>query len=307
MRMMRNTESSRYRFWLGSAAALTSAVAFSSNVVLSKLAYDFGANLHALNLVRAVVLLVCLLLAVWLSGARVSIKRNELYRCLALGVLLCAEMYLLLASVLFIPAALAILVFYTYPIMIALWTWRTGRHHLSYLGLGVMALAFTGLIIALTGSDTLLVGWEGRNGIALALISGVCMAAILLLSERVLEKQPAKIMMLYLLLSTTVVISFVSLFIAELTWPTSLPGWLALCASSALYVVATLFLFKAVDLVGSLQTAIIDNTAPVWAMFLGVIVLGQWLTVQQVIGASVTVAAVMLLQWVARPKTQSTL
>ena len=72
--MMRDTESTRYRFWLGSAAALTSAVAFSSNVVLSKLAYDFGANLHALNLVRAVVLLVCLLLAVWLSGA-VDIRR----------------------------------------------------------------------------------------------------------------------------------------------------------------------------------------------------------------------------------------
>ena len=41
-------------------------------------------------------------------------------------------------------------------------------------------------------------------------------------------------------------------------------------------------------------------------MILGVLVLGQWLTVQQVIGASVTVAAVMLLQWIARPKTQST-
>ena len=305
MRMMRNTVSTRYRFWLGSAAALTSAVAFSSNVVLSKLAYDFGANLHALNLVRAVVLLVCLLLAVWLSGARVSIKRNELYRCLALGVLLCAEMYLLLASVLFIPAALAILVFYTYPIMIALWTWRTGRHHFSYFGLGVMAVAFIGLIIALTGSDTLLVGWDGRNGIALALIGAICLAAILLLSERVLEKQPAKIMMLYMLLSATAVIGFVSLFIAELTWPASFPGWLALCGSSALYVVATLLLFKAVDLVGSLQTAIIDNTSPVWAMILGVIVLGQWLTTQQVIGASVAVAAVMLLQWIARPKTQN--
>ena len=303
--MMRNTVSTRYRFWLGSAAALVSAVAFSSNVVLSKLAYDFGTNLHALNLVRAAVFLVCLLLAVWLSGARVSIKRNELYRCLALGVLLCAEMYLLLASVLFIPAALAILVFYTYPIMIALWTWRTGRHHFSYFGLGVMAVAFIGLIIALTGSDTLLVGWDGRNGIALALIGAICLAAILLLSERVLEKQPAKIMMLYMLLSATAVIGFVSLFIAELTWPASFPGWLALCGSSALYVVATLLLFKAVDLVGSLQTAIIDNTSPVWAMILGVIVLGQWLTTQQVIGASVAVAAVMLLQWIARPKTQN--
>ncbi len=303
MRMMRNTESTHYRFWLGSAAALMSAVAFSSNVVLSKLAYDFGTNLHALNLVRATALLGCLLVVVWLSGSQVSIKRNELYRCLALGVLLCAEMYLLLASVLFIPAALAILVFYTYPIMIALWTWRTGRHHFSYLGLGVMALAFIGLIITLTGSDRLLVGWDGRNGIALALVSGICLAAMLLLSERVLEKQPAKIMMLYMLLSTTAVVGFVSLFIAELTWPVSFPGWLALCGSVVSYVAATLFLFKAVDLVGSLQTAIIDNTSPVWAIILGVIVLGQWLNAQQVMGASVTVAAVMLLQWIVRPKT----
>ena len=302
--MMRNTESTRYRFWLGSAAALVSAIAFASNVVLSKLAYDFGTNLHALNLIRAAVFLSCLLVAVWLSGSQVSIKRNELYRCLVLGVLLCAEMYLLLASVLFIPVAMAILVFYTYPIMIAVWTWRTGRHHLSYLGLGVMALAFIGLIITLTGSDTLLVGWDGRNGIALALVSGICLAAILLLSEQVLEKQPAKIMMLYMLLSATAVVGFVSLFLAELTWPASLPGWLALCGSSVLYVVATLLLFKAVDLVGSLQTAIIDNTSPVWAMILGVIVLGQWLSAQQLIGASVTVAAVMLLQWIVQPKTQ---
>jgi drug/metabolite transporter (DMT)-like permease len=307
MRMMRNTVSTRYRFWLGSAAALMSAVAFSSNIVLSKLAYDFGANLHALNLVRAAALLGCLLVAVWLSGSEVSIKRNELYRCLALGVLLCAEMYLLLASVLFIPAALTILVFYTYPIMIALWPWRTKRYHFSYLGLGVMALAFIGLIITLTGSDSLSVGLDGRTGIALALIGASCMAAILLLSERVLEKQPAKIMMLYMLLSTTAVVGFVSLFIAELSWPTSFPGWLALCSSSVLYVVATLLLFKAVDLVGSLQTAIIDNSSPVWAMILGVIVLGQWLNAQQVIGASVTVAAVMLLQWIVRPKSQSTL
>ena len=110
---MRNPESIRSRFWWGSAAALTSAVAFSSNVALSKLAYDFGTNLHALNLIRTAVFLGWLIVAVGLSGCRISIERNDLYRCLILGVLLCSEMYLLLASVLFIPAALAILVFYT--------------------------------------------------------------------------------------------------------------------------------------------------------------------------------------------------
>ena len=303
MRMLRNTASTRYRFWLGSAAALISAVAFSSNIVLSKLAYDFGANLHALNLVRATALLGCLLVAVWLSGSQVSIKRNELYRCLALGVLLCAEMYLLLASILFIPVALAILVFYAYPIMIALWTWRSGRSEVSYFGLGVMVLAFMGLIIALTGSDRLLAGWDVRIGIALALIAAICLAVLLLLSERILERLPANIMMLYMLLSATAVVGFVSLFIVELTWPASPLGWLALCGSAVLYVTATLLLFKAVDLVGSLQTAIIDNTSPIWAMILGVIVLGQWLTAPQVIGASVPVVAVLLQQWIARPTT----
>ena len=300
---MFDTESRRQQFWLGSTAALMSAVAFSTNVALSRLAYDFGTNLHALNLIRAVVLLAVLIVAVWLSDSRVTIERKEIYRCLALGILLCAEMYLLLASILFIPVALAILVFYTYPIMIALWTWRTGRSDFSYIGLSVMIVAFIGLIITLAGSDRLLVGWDGRNGVALALIAAICLAALLLLSERVLERQPAKIMMLYMLVSTTAVVSFVSILIVELTWPTSSGGWLALCGSAVFYVVATLLLFKAVDLVGSLQTAIIDNTSPVWAMILGVIVLGQWLTAQQVMGASITVTAVMLLQWITRPKT----
>jgi len=216
-------------------------------------------------------------------------------------------MYLLLASILFVPIALTMLVFYTYPIMIALWIWRARRHYFSYFGLGVMVLAFIGLIITLTGSERLLIGWDGRIGIVLALIAAACLAAILLLSEQILERQPGSIMMLYMLLGATGVIGFVSLFIAELTWPASIWGWLSLFGSTSLYVIATLLLFKAVELVGSLQTAIIDNTAPVWAMILGIIMLGQWLTVQQVIGATITVAAVMLLQWIARPKTPSVL
>ena len=70
---MCDSELTRQRFWLGSAAALMSAVSFSSNVALSKLAYDFGANLHALNLIRASVFLGWLIVAVWLSGSQVSI------------------------------------------------------------------------------------------------------------------------------------------------------------------------------------------------------------------------------------------
>ncbi|MBT4805903.1 MAG: hypothetical protein HON79_00480, partial [Acidiferrobacteraceae bacterium] len=99
----------RYRFWAGSIAALASAITFALNVVFSRVAYDYGANLHALNLVRTVTFLCCLAAVVFMTGSRVKMPTTEMLRCLFLGVLLCAEMYLLLASILFIPVALAIL------------------------------------------------------------------------------------------------------------------------------------------------------------------------------------------------------
>ena len=76
---MCDTELTRQRFWLGSAAALMSAVSFSSNVALSKLAYDFGTNLHALNLIRASVFLGCLIVAVWFSSFYKAIRDLSLF------------------------------------------------------------------------------------------------------------------------------------------------------------------------------------------------------------------------------------
>ncbi|MBT3262763.1 MAG: DMT family transporter [Acidiferrobacteraceae bacterium] len=292
----------RYRFWAGSIAALASAITFALNVVFSRVAYDYGANLHALNLVRTVTFLCCLAAVVFMTGSRVKMPTTEMLRCLFLGVLLCAEMYLLLASILFIPVALAILVFYAYPLMIALWACGTRKSRFSVMMFAAMVLAFCGLVIALTGDDLLSVGWQGRVGIGLAAFAAVCLATLLVLSEKVLEKQNINVMMFYMLLSATGTVLVISVAVFELHWPESSKGWLALTGSAGFYVAATFLLFRAVDLVGSLQTAIIDNTSPIWAMILGFIVLGQWLNVRQVTGAVITVVAVMLLQWLRRPK-----
>ena len=292
----------RQQFWAGSIAALASAILFASNVVFSRVAYDYGANLHALNLVRTLTFLCCLVVVIFATGSCAKMKRAEMLRCLWLGVLLCAEMYLLLASILFIPVALAILVFYSYPLMIALWAWVVGKSSFSPLVFVVMLVAFSGLVITLTGSDLLSVGWRGWAGIGLAVFAALCLAALLILSEQVLQRQHVHLMMFYMLLSATGIVLAISMTMADLHWPESSPGWLALSASAGLYVGATFLLFRAVDLVGSLQTAIIDNTSPVWAIILGFIVLSQWLSTREVAGALVTVGAVMLLQWLRRPK-----
>ena len=209
----------RYRFWAGSIAALASAITFALNVVFSRVAYDYGANIHALNLIRTATFLCCLATVVFMTGSRVKMPTTEMLRCLFLGLLLCAEMYLLLASILFIPVALAILVFYAYPLMIALWAYGIRKSPFSVMMFAAMALAFCGLVIALTGDDLLSVGWQGQVGIGLAAFAGVCLAALLVLSEKVLEKQNINVMMFYMLLSATGTVLIISVAVLELHWP----------------------------------------------------------------------------------------
>ena len=46
----------------GSLVALVSAALFALNVALSRMVYDHGGNIHALNLTRSLIFLACLVL-----------------------------------------------------------------------------------------------------------------------------------------------------------------------------------------------------------------------------------------------------
>ncbi len=73
-------------------------------------------------------------------------------------------------------------------------------------------------------------------------------------------------------------------------------GWLAFAGSNLFYVAATFALFTAVHMIGPLRTAIIDNSSPIWAMLFAFGLLGELLTVIQMIGAAMVVAALITLQ-----------
>lgn len=101
------------RLVLGSLVALGSAVTFALNMALARIAYDAGGNIHALNLTRALLFLVCLAAFLRLAGRPIGMPRRAVVFSLLLGALLCLEMYLLLGAILFIPVSLTILILYT--------------------------------------------------------------------------------------------------------------------------------------------------------------------------------------------------
>ena len=290
--LSQHNNNNRRQILLGSGLALFSAATFSLNLVLAAISYQYGANIHALNLSRAVAFLVCLIIIVLIQGKGISLTGKAYFWSFVVGILLCAEMYTLLGAIKTIPVALAILIFYTYPIIIALYRWIRRVERFSYVALLFLLLAFCGLLVVLIDAPVS----TSMTGVSFAIAAAVVMSMMLLASEHSLANYDNQVVLMYALSVVTAIVVILSLTVVELEWPSQTIGWLAFAGSSAFYVVATFCLFKAVAIIGSLKTAVIDNTAPIWATLFGYLLLQQSLTLQQGIGATVVVSAVIGLQ-----------
>ena len=277
----------------GSLCALISAAAFALNLVLAGMSYEYGVNVHASNLARALLFFIFLGSYILSTGASFQLPSKVRWLSLLVGILLCTEMYVLLGAIITIPVALAVLIFYTYPILIASIKWIRQEEQFSWLSLVLMITGFSGLVFVLLNAPP---AQLSSTGIILSAIAAFVMAAMLITSEKSLANHDDQVVLFHSLGIVVAIIFIASIVLVDLSWPSGEIGWLVFLGSAIFYTLATFTLFKAVSLVGPLRTAIIDNTAPVWAIIFGYFLLSQSFSIKQTIGAIVVVAAVMLLQ-----------
>ncbi|MFP6749472.1 MAG: DMT family transporter [Alphaproteobacteria bacterium] len=277
---------------LGSLIALASATGFAMNVTLSRMAYDAGGNIHALNLSRTLVLLICLALWLRMAGRPMGLPPRARLASLGLGLLLVAEMYSLLGAIILIPVGLAIVVMYCYPLLIAAWSWIRGTEKPTAVSLVAMMAAFGGIVLALGAP----LGGLDWRGVGLAFGAALGMVGLLLVGERVMAAQDKRVVMLHMTVMAGVVMVVLSVTVADLTWPQGSVGWLAFIGSCLFFAAATISLFTAVQMIGPLRTAIIDNSSPIWAVSFAYLLLGEILSGKQIIGAALVVVALIVLQ-----------
>ena len=277
---------------VGSAVAFASAIVFATGITLVAAVYQHGANVHAVNLTR--VLTLASVMAITLAIARMSpaLPPRTALRCVLIGVLFCAEIYGLLSSVKYIPVGLAMLIMYTYPLMIAVVGWLTGAEPFTLDRLFAILAAFAGLALALHAPHAD-IDWRG---VAWAVFTAVVFSAVLIVSGRTMRGVDRRILMLYLTSTAVVIVGVISLAVVPLEWPRTDHGWTLLAVSTGLYVLATTLLFTAVKMIGPMRTAIIDNSAPIWAIALGALLLGERLSAVQLFGGALVIGAVLLVQ-----------
>lgn len=284
--------SARTRFWLGSALALASSITFSLNLALARLSYDSGANALAVNLVRTIFLSLCLFIFLKATGRPASLPRRERTLCLLLGLVWAVQMVGLLVAIVFIPVGLVVLTYYTYPLMIAAIAAAMGGERLTAPSLALMVLAFVGLIISLQVPE----GTLDWRGVALALVSALSMASVMILSERFIHGRDSRIVTLHIMLGVLGVLVLMALAGGELSWPSDLLGWATVAGAAIFLALAITFLFMAIGLIGPLRTSMIDNGSPVWSILFAALLLGEMLSPLQLSGALLVVAAIIANQ-----------
>jgi len=280
--------------YFGIIAALISAMTFALNVTLVPIAYDSGANIHAVNFVRPVAFLVCMLVAVKAAGVSLRLPSSGRNAAMGLGLLMCLELYALLGAIRFIPVALAILTLYLYPLLIACVEHLLGRTRIGLVRGAAMLITFLGLFLVFNAP----LESPDWRGMVLALGAAFGLAAMVWCSEHVLKPHDHRVVMCWMVGATSVIVTAVVLIgQIELTWPNNDDGWWALVASAICYILATFLLFKAVAWIGPLRTGVMDTSAPVWALFFGWLLLDQSLTKLQFAGALLVVSGITVIQW----------
>lgn len=276
----------------GSALAFASAITFATSITLVVPVYEDGGNVHAVNLSRA--LCFAAAAALILAARRVSpaLPPRAAGACMLVGLLFTGEVYGLVASIQYIPVGLSVLIMYTYPLIVAAYGWLSGAEAFTLDRLLALLAAFTGLILALYAPGVA-IDWRG---VAWAGFTALSFAAVVIASGRAMRAIDRRVMMFYLTGTTATVVGLVSLTVVDLEWPRSGRGFAVLGLSSTFYVLATVFLFAAIRLIGPLRTAIIDNSSPVWTVLLAAFLLGELLSPAQLFGGALVIGAVLLVQ-----------
>jgi drug/metabolite transporter (DMT)-like permease len=288
----------RRRFWLGSYLALQSAVGFSLNLITAKFAYEHGTDPLTLNFVRVVFFVSCLFLFLVAARRPMALPWRPRAMATLYGLIIAVQSLGLFAAIDFIPVSLVVLVFYTYPIIVAVIGTFTGAERFTWARLVVLLVAFAGLGLALQVPT----GGLDWRGIAYSAAAALGLAFVLLGSDRTMRGRDSVVVTFHMILGTAVTMTVVAAAFGPLVWPTDRIGWAALAGSGVLFGVATMSLFAAIPMIGALRAAVIDNSSPVWAILFAFLLLGETLSPIQGLGATLVVAAIIAMQFTGRTR-----
>ncbi len=203
--------------------------------------------------------------------------------------------YLALSSLRYIPAATLAFLFYTYPAWVALAQAVRGAERLDARRAAALALSFGGIgvMVGMPGAATL--DWRG---IALALAAAMVYGVYIPVMRTLQKDHPVAPPSAYSKIGAALAFLLLSVGQQSFTWRLTGEAWLTIAALAVFStVLPSVFFLMGLIRLGPVRTAIVSTVEPFLTALLAVAVLGQPLTLPTILGGTLVVAAVVVLQF----------
>ncbi len=280
---------SRPNILLGAALAGAAGIGFAANSTAAKLAYEGGSNPLTYLSLRSALAAALVLTIILVLGRSTKMSWRRRLAAIGLGAILAVYSYGLLAAIQFIPVALAVLIFYTFPLLTSIYMWVSGRERPTWLSVGAILVAFFGLALALDVTS----GQLNLEGVALAIMAALGITVVVVLNNRLVGTDDSRPITLHMMLSAMTLFIVITLVLEDFALPQTGLGWTGILVGTSAYAFAIVTIFIAMSYAGAVPAALSLNLEPVASMFFGFVILGQTLSALQISGAALVIAAVL--------------
>ncbi len=284
---------------LGRLMALSSATFLGLNTTLARLAYDGGSNPGTVSFIRFVITALAVALLMVVIRRKFYLSKAAVLPILGVGVAAAFQGATYLSSVAYIPVGLAVLLFYTWPLMVAAASWIVDKQPVERGRILAFLVAFGGISLAIGPSFNEL-DWRG---IVLALMGGFGVMCIFMFSARALLHAGAISITFYSNLFAIPLMGVAMITIMDgYQPPETAIGIAGLFAVGILYAIAIVLQYAAIHSIGKTLTALLNNLEPLISIVAAAILLGEILTGLQYLGGMIVITALVASDWLGKRK-----
>ncbi len=279
----------------GYALAALAAAAYGTNPAFAVPLYGDGMNPVSVLLFRYLMGLPVLAVILAVRKRTLALKKEEIVPTMVLGILMALSSLALFESYNYMNSGVASTLLFVYPVMVAVMMIMFFHEKFSISTVICLIVMGAGLVLLMKpqGDATL-----STFGCLLVMLSALTYALYIVMvnvSKSVKNIPTTKLLFYVLGWGSLVYIGMIACG-SKLTVPQEHWGWLNLLALAVIPTVISLgCTTRAIQLIGSTPTAILGALEPVSAVVLSVIVLGQAITAQDIIGGGLIVVATIIV------------
>ncbi|MAV87679.1 MAG: hypothetical protein CMM67_05465 [Rhodospirillaceae bacterium] len=276
--------------YLGLFLALSSAASFMISNTFAGVSYQDGVNPLTISATRFILPAIALVILLKILKIDLVLPKRPGLICILLGVITVIYTIALLNAIELLPFAIAILIFYLFPVLTGLTLSIIGVADTTFRTAATTLIAFFGLALALGVEFTNLDGL----GMIYALVAAIGLASVSVISSQLMSNHDPRKITLYICVYTTLLMAFISLANGKLALPVTFQGWTSVMISIIFYAYAMISFFIAISIIGAGDTTFYSNFEPILAVASGFLFLGQNLVMFQYIGILIVVVALFL-------------